>query len=78
MNIICEDESTYIQAVTLAENLFGKLDIKVAAALADLADFYAAHGKYDNAEACDSRIRTILENWCGPGACTVQPVPLSV
>ena len=75
MNIISDDEETYTQAVALAERLFGRLDIKVAAALADLADFYATQGKYEKAQACDVHINAILDTWCGPGAYTYQPAP---
>jgi hypothetical protein len=65
MNLIADSENTYKEAVQLAEQLFGKLDIKVASALADMADFYSAQGRFIEARECDARIAEILEHWYG-------------
>ena len=71
------NESTWADAVMFAEKAYGDTDIKVASALADLASFYAKHGKIDKAQACNRRIHEILEFWFGDPASNAAPVLLT-
>lgn len=62
MNIISDDEQVYLEAVALAEKLFGTKHLKVGAALADLADFYTMHGRETEAKACELKIEQIMSD----------------
>ncbi len=60
---ITDKENAFRAEVTLAENTFGRLDIRAATALTDLSNFYASQGKHEEAGACNQRIQEILELW---------------
>jgi hypothetical protein len=60
---ILKSEDDYKQAVADAEAQYGADSILTGGALVNLAQFYEHCGLLDAADACDLRIRGILEKY---------------
>jgi hypothetical protein len=70
-----DSEKSLKQAVGAAQSRFGPHHLAVGAALSDLAEFYIRHNKHLEANACDRRIRQILETWLAEHKIPEQKAP---
>lgn len=56
-------EAMLLRAWQMAEETYGPEDLATGAALASLAEYYQSRGQTVEAEACDRRLRGILDRF---------------